>query len=155
MPSTQVRRLPTLAAALVALLAAVLVAAAVAQAASGPSLLAPRQGKHLHRNTRPTFKVRDRSAKARQYGVTIVINNKRKVKHGELQEPGSHGSGTFAGMKRRKHGIWTYRPPGYTFPSWFMVRRGTYYWQAFHIDCGTNTPRSCHIVSKIHKFHVG
>ena len=155
MPSVPARRLPRLAAALVALLAAVLVAAAVAQAATHPKLLAPKQGKHLHRGGQPTFKVRDGSAKARKYGVTIVINNKRKVKHGELQAPGSHGSGTFAAMKRRKHGRWTYKPPHYTFPSWFMVRRGTYYWQSFHIDCGPHTPRSCHIVSRIRKFHVG
>jgi hypothetical protein len=155
MPSIPVRRLSNLAATLAALVAAVLLAAAVAQAASSPRLLAPKQGKHLHRGGRPTFKVHDGSAKARQYGVTIVINNKRKVKHGELQEPGAHGSGTFAAMKRRKHGTWTYTPPNYDYPSWFMVRRGTYYWQAFHIDCGMNTPRSCHIASRIHRFHVG
>lgn len=141
--------------ALAVLVAAALTLAAVAQAASGPSLLAPNKGKHFAVGAKITFKVRDRSANAHKYGVSLTVSAKRIVKHGELQMPGKNVSGDFAGMKRRKHGLWVYTPPRYTFPTWYMQRRGTYYWQASHIDCRVGGPKSCHIVSRIRKFHVG
>lgn len=154
MPSFPVPRLRAVAAALAAMLTLALLSAAVAQALTHPRLLAPKQGKVLHRGGRPTFKVHDGTTQARKHHVWITISAKRKVKHGELQIPGAHTSGTFSHMKRRKHGKWTYRPPNYSFPSWFMQRRGTYYWQAFHIDCGPAAPKTCHVHSKIHKFKV-
>jgi hypothetical protein len=128
---------------------------ATAEAASGPSLLAPSAGKHFGVAAKITFKVRDRSTKARKYGMTVVVNSKRTVKHGELQMPGKNAAGDYAAMKRRKHGVWTYTPPSYTYPSWYMRRRGTYYWQSFHIDCFAGGPKNCHIVSKIRTFRVG
>jgi len=102
-----------------------------------------------------TFKVRDRSAKARKYGVSLVVADRKRVKHGQLQRPGKNGSGDFAGMKRRKHGIFTYTPPHYTFPSWYLQKPGVYYWQALHIDCGVHAPSNCHVVSRIRHFRVG
>lgn len=123
----------------------------VAQAANAaPQLLAPGAGKTLRRGTQPMFKVRDNSANARRYKIFMTIATKKRTnRYGELKR--TRAAGTFTRMDGNGRGGWTYKPPAYTFPSWFMERPGTYYWQAFHIDCRV---KGCHVLSRIRSFKV-
>ena len=138
-----------------ALLAGALLLTALAPAASaaGPRPLSPKQGKAFSVGAFLTFKVRDHSAAARKYGIFMVVANRKRVKHGQLQRGKSDAPGDFAKMKRRKHGIYTYTPERYTFPSWYMQRPDVYYWQAHHIDCGSSAS-NCYVVGAIRHFRV-
>jgi len=123
-----------------------------AAGAASPKQLAPKRGAVLAVGSQPVFKVRDRSAAAKKYSVFITIStSKKRKKNGDLMKrPGSIG--TFRQMKRRGS-TFRYQAEKYTFPTWFMVRPGTYYWQAYRIDCsGGNS--SCHIHTKIRSFKV-
>jgi hypothetical protein len=150
-------RRPVLIPLVAALIGAALLLASLASAASAssPVALAPKNGKHFSVGAFLTYKVRDRSAAAREHGIYLRVSNRKKVKHGELQASKSNKPGDFAKMKRRKHGLFTYTPPHYTFPSWYMQATGVRYWQAHHIDCGVSAPVTCDIVTKIRHFRVG
>jgi hypothetical protein len=139
-----------------AVLAAALLAAVVpaANAATGPRPLSPSAGKVFSKGAFTTFKVKDTSAAARKYGIFMVIANRKRTKGGQLQKSKNGKPGDFAQMKRRKHGVYTYTPAKYTFPGWYMVTSGTYYWQAHHIDCGATASGNCYVVGGIRKFRV-
>lgn len=121
-----------------------------AAGAAGPAQVAPKRGAVVAVGSQPTFKVRDASSAARKYGVFITISTtKRRKANGDLK---TTDIGTFARMKRRGS-RYSFKPKNYTFPTWFMARPGTYYWQAYRIDCsGGNS--SCHVPSKIRSFKV-
>ncbi|MDO8209445.1 hypothetical protein [Conexibacter sp. CPCC 206217] len=138
----------------VALLAALLASAvslAAAQAASAaPQLLAPGIGKTLARGSQPLFKARDTDPNARRYRVFMTISRSKKLdKDGDLKQ--TRGSGTFTSMRQSGRYGFTYKPPAYSFPEWFMQAPGTYYWQAYHIDCRV---KGCHVHSKVRSFKV-
>jgi hypothetical protein len=127
-------------------LAATLTSAAQADVA--PKLLRPSAGATLTASSPPTFKVRDRGH-AFHGNVWIEVSaSKRRDRHGDLK---TSPIGTFAQMKRRRHGVYTWVPPMFTFPEWFMVRPGTYYWEAFHVNCDV---AGCRVRSKIRSFVV-
>ena len=139
----------------IALAAALLLAALVpsAHAASGPRPLSPKQGKVISSGAFLTFKVKDTSAAAREHHVWLTVANRKRTKHGVLQTSAKNKPGDFAQMKRRKHGVYTYTPPKYNFPGWYLVTPHVYYWQAFHIDCST-TASTCDIAGGIRHFRV-
>lgn len=139
---------------LLALLVATAVAFApltLAQAADArPVLLTPKSGAVLKRGSRPTFKVRDRDPNARRYRVYLTIpRSKKRDRRGDLVR--SKRYSTFSSMTRRGRFGFVYRPPAYSFPTWFMQAPGRYYWQAFHIDCRV---KGCHVHSRIGTFRV-
>lgn len=134
-----------------ALLLAVL--APSAHAASGPRPLSPKQGKVVSSGAFLTFKVKDTSAAARKYHVWLTIANRKRTKHGVLQGSANGKPGNFAKMKRRKHGVYTWTTPNFDFTGWFMVTPDVYYWQAFHIDCGT-VAKTCDVAGAIRHFRV-
>jgi hypothetical protein len=116
--------------------------------AAAPKLLKPKAGAPLTAGSEPTFKVRDGSAAAQQYKIYITIGtSKKRTKNGDLKRT---SIGTFASTKR-KGTVFSYTPEDYSFDTWFMNRPGTYYWQAFHIDCAV---KGCHVHSKIRSFKV-
>ena len=116
--------------------------------AASPTQIAPKRGSVLTAGSQPTFKVRDTSASARKYGVFVTVStSKRLTRTGDLKKT---DIGTFAKTKRRGS-VFSYKTPLYTFPTWFMVRAGTYYWQAFRIDCAV---RGCHVHTKVRSFKV-
>ncbi|MEA2283580.1 MAG: periplasmic protein TonB [Solirubrobacteraceae bacterium] len=139
----------------IALAAALLLAALVpaARAATGPRPLSPTQGKIIASGAFLTFRVRDTSAAARTHHVWLTIANRRRTKHGVLQTSAKDKPGDFARMRRRKHGIYTYTPPHYNYPGWYLVTPHVYYWQAYHIDCGT-VASTCDIAGGIRHFRV-
>jgi len=151
MPATSKRS--TLLTVIAACLALSLVGAASASAA-GPTIKGPKRGAVLARGSQPTFKVRDTSSKARRYRIYMTISTSKKTsrKTGDLLRPkvGGDEIGTFTSM-RRKGTVFSYKAEKYSFPTWYMNRRGKYYWQAYHIDCSV---RSCHVHSKVSSFIV-
>ncbi len=137
--------------AALALVTASMALTATAGAASadvGPKLLAPGNGKVLARGTQPIFKARD-VGKAFNGRVWLTISSsKKRDNRGRLKQT---KFGTFTSMKRGKNHNYSYKPPAYTFDTWFMQRPGTYYWQAYHINCEV---RNCNVYSKIRRFVV-
>lgn len=126
-----------------------LLAPAAADAAR-PAQISPRGGALLALGSQPLFKVRDGTAAARRYDVFLTIStSKRRKRNGDLKRT---SIGTFASMRRRGT-VFRYRPPDYSFPTWFMARAGTYYWQAYRIDCSTGNS-SCHVHTRIRSFRV-
>jgi hypothetical protein len=116
-----------------------------------PKQVSPARDAVLLVGTRPVFKVRDGSAAARRYRLYITIStSKRRKRNGDLRRT---RIGTFASMRRRRS-THSYRTPDYDFPAWFMARAGTYYWQAYRIDCSTGNP-DCHVHTRIRSFRVG
>jgi len=123
-------------------------AAPGAASAASPTQIAPKSGSVLTAGSQPTFKVRDASASARRYGVFVTVSTSKKLTaRGDLKKT---DIGTFAKMKRRGS-VFSYKTPLYSFPTWFMVRAGTYYWQAFRIDCSV---KGCHVHTKVRSFKV-
>lgn len=149
-------RRPLLLALAGALVVAALLLASLAPAAgAAPTALSPKNGKRFSVGAFLTYKVRDRSSQARHGGVFLNVADRKKTKKGQLKRSPSNASGDFAKMKRRKHGLYTYTPPHYTFPSWYMQKPDVYYWQAHHIDCGVGSTYNCNVVTKIRHFRVG
>ena len=139
-----------LTALLVAALAAGLLATG-AVGASKPRLSSPSAGKVLELGSRPTFKAKDGTAAARRSGVYITVStSKRRKANGDLRQA---DVGSFRKMKRRGT-TYRYKTEDYSFPTWFMAREGTYYWQVFRIDCTDPAARDCHVHSKIRSFKV-
>lgn len=137
--------------ALAAVLLASMFSLAIAQAAQArPQLLAPGNGKVLPLGSQPTFKLRDTDPNARKYSIFMIVSPRKATnRYGELKR--GREIGTFARMDRKGKYGFVYKTPEYSFDTWFMNRPGTYYWQAFHIDCRV---RGCHVLSKVRSFKV-
>jgi uncharacterized membrane protein len=137
-PVSLARRSAVAALAALALLAAVLPAAA--PAARVPTYQA---------GERATFGVSTQSANARMYGVYITISSSRRTdRYGGLKRT---RIGTFARMVHKGRGRYQYTTPDYTFPGWFMVETGTYFWQTSITDCSVP---GCKVLSRIRSFKV-
>lgn len=99
--------------------------------------------------SRPTFRIHSPAAVAADSSVFLTIASKRKVnKNGELKRT---AIGNFAQMNKKRNGNFAWTPPPYTFPDWFMMRPGTYFWQTYYIDCAAP---DCHVLSTIKSFKV-
>jgi hypothetical protein len=130
------------------------VGASSASALTHPKLLGPKRGTVYPVGSRPTFKVKDTARNARRYRMFITIANAKAFKKsgankGDLKQtkPGDFSDLTRSGS------TFTYTSPAYTFPGWYMVAPGKYYWQVFHIDCSQRGFR-CHVHSKLGSFYV-
>jgi hypothetical protein len=128
--------------------------AAGAQADVGPRLVSPAAGKTLAAGSRPTFTATDRGDAFHGTVWLSISAFKRRDREGRLK---ASDGGTFTSMTHHRGGSYTYTPPNYSFPSWFMVKPGTYYWQAYHINCAipNATRTSCHVYSRVRAFKVG
>ena len=119
--------------------------------ASKPRLTSPKPGGVLSLGSQATFKAKDGSASARRYGVYITISTSKKRRaNGDLKKT---SIGSFRKMKR-KGTAFRYKSEDYSFPTWFMAREGTYYWQVYRIDCTDPAAKDCHVHSKIRSFKV-
>lgn len=115
--------------ALTALLA---VGLGVAVAAAATFVHARRPHNHAHYavGARPHFSVKALGVN-RSFHVFGTVASKRRVRHGILR---TTRVGDFFSFHRHRHGRFTYTPPNYTFPSWYMQKPGRYYWQAKFYD---------------------
>lgn len=130
--------------ALVALLAFALVALALLPAtASAARVPTFRVGSQV------VIRITTRHPNAKRYGVFLTVAAKRKTdRYGSLKRT---KIGTFAKMTAKGGGRFVWKSPAYTFPDWFMMRPGTYYWQTHVTDCNV---RGCRANSKIRAFKV-
>jgi uncharacterized membrane protein len=127
----------------VAALAALALAAVVLPAAASARVPTYDAGEQV------TFRITTQAANARTYGVYLTVAaRKRTDRHGALKRT---RVGTFARMVHKGRGRFQYTTPDYTFPGWFMVEVGTYYWQTQYTDCSVP---GCKIVGPIRSFKV-
>jgi hypothetical protein len=141
-------------AALGAALACSAAAAAAAQADVAPRILAPSRGAMLALGSEPVFKAVDHGDAADHKMWVVIAPAKKRDRVGRLL---ISNAGDFTEMKRGRHGVFTYQPPDYDFPGWFMVTPHTYWMQVYHLNCGA--PRAsrtgCRVYSKLRSFRVG
>jgi uncharacterized membrane protein len=126
-----------------AALAALMLAAVALPAA------APARVPALRAGSQHTFRITTQESNARQYGVFLTIASRRRVdRYGALKQT---RIGTFARMVAKGRGRYWWTTPDYTFPGWFMVEVGTYYWQTSVTDCSVP---GCKVLSGIRSFKV-
>lgn len=133
-----------------AVLAVAGIGAGLADAAGGNWVhsVAPRNHHVYHVGDRIHFKVRAHGV-GRHFHVYARVSTSRKTRHGVLSRATHRGD--FFSFHRHRHGRYTYTPPHYTFPSWYMQHPGRYYWQAQFADA--SCPHvTCH--SRIRSFRV-
>src|SRR5215218_1148693 len=126
---------------------ALLVAAtpALASSLNGITPVSPKSGAKVKSGTAPTFKVKVQGAGQ----VWIhVCKSKKKDNDGVICTDES------IGRAKKKGGTFQYKPKKYTYPGFWMVTPGTYYWQAHRIDCSGGTD-DCRLEGPIVKFKVG
>jgi len=124
--------------------AGVLAAAAPARAASGIRPLSPRAGATVPTGRSPVFR-------ARVHGPghvwVRVCGSRKRGAAGLICATDSIGR-----AKRGKDGVASYRPRFYDFPSFWLNRPGTYYWQAYRIACAG---KHCRRPGPVVAFKVG
>ena len=128
---------------------AALVAATPAVAASlnGITPVSPKSGSTVKTGTAPTFKV-----KVQGDGQVWVHVCKSKKKDSE----GVICTDESIGQAKKKGSTFQYKPKKFTFPGFWMVTPGTYYWQAHRIACIAGSDLSdCRQEGPIVKFKVG
>ena len=132
-----------------ALVAVVGATAAAAYAATphGVTPVAPKAGARVPAGEAPTFVVR-----ARGGGEVYVhvCRSKAKRADGLICSMESVGRAT-----RGKRGLYRYTPTFHDFPSFWLNRPGTYYWQAHRIACEDGNTKDCLQEGPIVKFKVG
>jgi hypothetical protein len=117
----------------------------VALASNGITPLSPKSGQTVPAGKSPTFKMR--------------VHGKGQVWVHVCKSPKRHKDGTICdkesiGRAHKHGGVFTYKPKFFDFPAFWLNRPGTYYWQAFRIDCTANL-NDCNKESKVVKFKVG
>jgi hypothetical protein len=122
-----------------------LVPAGAAQASGGITPLSPKKGATVPVGTSPTFKMRVRGPG--QVWVHVCKSKKRDADGVICSTPD-------LGRAKKKGGVFQYKPKFFDFPSFWLNTRGTYYWQAYRIDCNADIS-DCKQESKITKFKVG
>lgn len=136
-----------------ALVVLMLVLASVAFAAViHPGLRSPRNGQGVHAG-RITLIVQDRGVH-KGFGEYVAISPRRKLlKRNGLPLCGPkqdvHGC-DFIQLRRRPHhaGEWTYTA-SYSFPGYWAVTPGKYYWQAEHVGATGSD-----VTSRVQSFRV-
>ena len=124
---------------------ALLIAAPAAFAANGITVVSPKSGAKVKTGTAPTFKV-----KVQGEGTVWVHVCKSKKKDSE----GIICHDESIGQAKKKGSTFNYKPKKFTFPGFWMVTPGTYYWQAHRIDC-TGNLKDCKREGPVTKFRVG
>lgn len=119
--------------------------AAIAGAAGGPSPLAPSDGRTLTAGTAFTFKV-----KSSPKGAVFlkVSKSRKKNSKGTLRT-----NVYFRKMVRKAGGVHTKKTDTYpALDDYFLNKPGTYYWQAYRIDCAAQS--DCEVEGGIRRFKI-
>ena len=105
---------------------------------------APKAGTSVPAGQSPTFKMRVRG-KGQVY--VHVCKSKKKAKDGRICHKAD------IGRAKKKNGLFRYKPTFFDFPAFWLNTPGTYYWQAFRIQCEGNLS-DCYQEGPIVKFSV-
>jgi hypothetical protein len=126
------------------LLAAVLAPAGVAAAASGITPLTPRAGAVVPKGKSTTFTLRVHGS-GRIW--VRVCSSPKKSRDGVICDNATLGEAI-----RGKGGVASYRPRFFDFPQFWLNRPGTYYWQAYRLQC---VHGDCRQEGPVVRFRVG
>ena len=123
-----------------------LLTAAVAHAANGITVVSPKAGSKVKTGSRPTFKV-----KVDGDGTVFVHVCKSKKKDSD----GVICSKELIRQAKRKGGTASLKAPIYNYPAYWLNSPGTYYWQAYRINCEGDDLDDCKQEGPVVKFKVG
>jgi hypothetical protein len=127
-------------------LAAALALPGSALASNGITPLSPAAGATVPKGTRPTFRLR--------------VHGKGTVWVRVCRSPTRHRDGTICdrsnfGRAHRRHGsLFTYTPRLFKFKAYWLQTPGTYYWQAYRLDCTTSL-QDCRQEGAVTRFEIG
>jgi hypothetical protein len=119
---------------------------AFAATLNGVTPVSPKSGAKVKTGVPPTFK-----AKAVGGGTVWVHVCKSKKKDAE----GVICSTAVIAQMKKKSGVYRHKPIDYSFPSYWLNRPGTYYWQVHRIQCENGDTSDCRQEGPIVKFRVG
>ena len=119
-------------------------AAASAATKHGITPLAPKAGSSVPAGKSPTFKMR---VKGSGQVWVHVCKNKRKNADGVICNKNPEA----IGRARKRGSIYRFKPQFFDFPEFWLNSPGTYYWQAFRIDCEGS---DCNQEGPVVKFRV-
>ena len=123
--------------------ALLLPSSAAAATKNGITPLAPKAGTSVPAGKSPTFKMR---VKGKGQVYVHVCKSKKKAKDGRICNKAD------IGRARKKGGSFRYTPKFFDFPAFWLNSPGTYYWQAFRIQCTGSS--DCYLEGPIVKFRV-
>ena len=103
---------------------------AVADAATknGITPVTPKAGKTVDAGSRPVFKVR---SKGKGTVWVAVSKSAKRDKDGVIKS----SEDTFFKRMRKQGGLFQVRATFFDYPEFWLNSPGTYYWQAYRIDC--------------------
>jgi hypothetical protein len=130
------------------LAAAITLTLAVAPAAlgaNGITPLSPKSGATVPVGKRPTFKLR---VSGPGHVWVNVCKSKKKDKEGVICSTETLGE-----AKRGNGGVHSFKAKYFDFTGFWLNTPGTYYWQAYRIDCGSGN--DCKQEGAIVRFKVG
>ena len=132
--------------ALTAFTALALAGPASAVTKNGITPLAPKAGTSVPAGKAATFRMRVPKPGA---GVFMhVCKSAKKDKDGMICKKAT------ILQAKKKNGVFQAKQTFYDFPAFWLNNPGTYYWQAYRIDCTTNL-NDCKKESKVTRFKVG
>ena len=117
--------------------------AASAATKNGITPLSPKAGSSVPAGQAVTFKLRKKAK-----GTVFVHVCKSKKKHAD----GRICHKADIGQARKRGGVFRYTAKFFDFPAFWMNNPGTYYWQAYRIECGVG--HDCYQEGPVVKFRV-
>ena len=135
--------------ALVVLVALALAVPAVAAAATknGITPLTPKADSTVEVASQPTFKMRVRGKGS--VFVHVCKSRKRSKKEGLICN-----KEVIAEAKRKRGNLFQVKAKYFDYPEFWLNSPGTYYWQAYRIDC-TGDLKDCKREGPVVRFKVG
>ncbi len=108
----------------------------------------PSSGKTVKKGGKLTFKAKlDPASEAS--GVFVLVSKSKKT-----GADGLISDGMYMRTMQLSGGSYTNTVEKYpALTSWFLNRPGTYYWQAYAIDCSDGTD-DCNIESRVRRFRI-
>jgi hypothetical protein len=120
-------------------------ALAVAATKNGVTPLSPKAGATVKAGKSPTFKMR---VVGKGTVWVHVCKSAKKNKEGVICNK------ALIVQAKKKNGIFQVKPQFFDYPGFWLNTKGTYYWQAYRIDC-TGNLKDCKKESPVTKFRVG
>jgi hypothetical protein len=121
-------------------------ASAVAATKHGITPLAPRAGGSVAAGKAASFRMRVK-------GKGKVFVHVCKSSHKAARD-GTICSKVTIGQAVKRNGVFTYTQKFYDYPAFWLNRPGTYYWQAYRIECVTGNTSDCRQEGPVVKFRV-
>jgi len=120
---------------------------AVAATKHGVTPLTPKAGGKVAAGKSATFRMRVKG-KGKVFVHVCKSSHKAKV-------DGTICSKATIGQASQHNGVYSYTQKFYDYPTFWLNRPGTYYWQAYRIECLPGSTSDCRQEGPVVKFRVG